>query len=66
LGLVLVGTEDTKNDLADEANDGSSYQHVSVLTSLQKPDLKMLESIKSVLHRFHSSGSAHTVSGNEN
>jgi len=45
LGLVLVGTDDTDNALA--AEDPGSYEHVTVLQQLQKPDLKMLETIKS-------------------
>lgn len=46
LGLVLVGTDETDNDLA--AEDGGSYEHVTVLKQLQKPDLQLLETIKSV------------------
>lgn len=46
LGLVLVGTDETENDLA--AEEGGSYEHVTVLKQLQKPDLQMLETIKSV------------------
>jgi len=42
---VLVGTEETENELALE--DEGSYRHVTVLHSLAKPDLKMLETIKS-------------------
>ena len=48
LGIVLVGTEETSNDLALEAGDDESYQHVTVLKPLQKPDLTMLESISSI------------------
>ena len=57
LGIVLVGTEETDNELAAEADDDSSYQHVSVLRPLQKPDLALLESIRSAVRRHEQASS---------
>jgi hypothetical protein len=45
LGIVLLGTDETENELNQE--DAESYQHVSIFQPLQKPDLRLLESIKS-------------------
>jgi ATP-dependent DNA helicase 2 subunit 2 len=46
LAIVLVGTNETNNVLNE--NDPDSYQHVSVLRPLGKPDLSFLELIDSI------------------
>ena len=46
LGLVLFGTDTTKNQLADD----SQYQNITVHRHLMLPDFDLLEEVHSQIH----------------